>query len=405
MGWLSKLFGKDKKKSGGKKPSKLVRELPEEDDQEQYFREDMSVPERVAAMNIKPGAAKGAIERRDKRAEKAARKAQAEKEKNEKKAALAAKKKEAASPIKPIKTDKPATVAAKAESEVKPIQKAAPAPAAKPAEQKVEQKPTPAAKPIEQKVAQKPAPAAKPVEQKVAQKPAPAAKPAEQKVEQKSAPAAKPIEQKVAQKPAPAAKPVEQKVAQKPAPAAKPVEQKVAQKPAPAAKPTEQKVAQKPAPAAKPVEREEPQTIEATETVKVIESKSGKSGKFDIKKSKDGRYVFNLYASNHVIVATSQIYSSSQSAVNGIRSIIANAKRANLEDQTLKNYKTMPCPKWEMYVDRGGQYRFRLNAPNGSCIVHSQGYTTKSACRKGIDSIIRIADDSEIDKSYLKDLK
>ena len=126
------------------------------------------------------------------------------------------------------------------------------------------------------------------------------------------------------------------------------------------------------------------------------------TGRFEIKKSKDGRYVFNLYASNHVIVATSQIYSSSQSALIGINSVIANADKAPVEDTTLKSYETYGYPKWEIYLDKGEQYRFRLYATNGSCVCHSQGYTSKTNCKKGIESIIRSSRNAEIDKSYLK---
>lgn len=129
---------------------------------------------------------------------------------------------------------------------------------------------------------------------------------------------------------------------------------------------------------------------------------NGLSGFFEIKKSKDNRYVFNLYASNKVIIATSQIYSSSQSAVNGANSVIANAEKANVEDQTVKNYTSLSFPKWEIYKDKGGQYRFRLSASNGSCICHSQGYTTKASCKNGIESIIRTVKDVKIDKTYLK---
>ena len=132
------------------------------------------------------------------------------------------------------------------------------------------------------------------------------------------------------------------------------------------------------------------------------EPKQGRTGRFEIKKTKDDRFVFNLYAPNSVIVATSQVYSSSQAAVNGIESIIANAGKAPVEDQTVKSYEVKPYPKWELYVDNGGQYRFRLNASNGSCIVHSQGYTAKASCKNGIESIIRCSVNPEIDKSYLK---
>ncbi len=134
----------------------------------------------------------------------------------------------------------------------------------------------------------------------------------------------------------------------------------------------------------------------------ITASKPARCGKFEIKKAKDGRFVFNLYASNNVIVATSQTYSSSTSAMNGIKSVIANAERAEIEDQTLKNYTTLPYPKWEIYLDKGSQYRFRLNATNGSTVCHSQGYTSKANCKNGIESIRKFAHDAEIDKSYLE---
>lgn len=150
------------------------------------------------------------------------------------------------------------------------------------------------------------------------------------------------------------------------------------------------------------IRKSAPQKPEA-EVVKAEKAtKPSTSGKFEIKKSKDNRYVFNLYASNNVIVATSQIYSSAASAQNGIKSVIENAPRAAIEDQTLKNYESLPYPKWEIYVDKGKQFRFRLSASNGSCICHSQGYTAKNNCKKGIESIIKTVKNAKIDKSYLK---
>ena len=126
------------------------------------------------------------------------------------------------------------------------------------------------------------------------------------------------------------------------------------------------------------------------------------TGRFEINKSKDGKkFFFNLYASNKVGIATSQMYSSAQSAINGVKSVIANAAKAPIEDQSLKKYDILPFPKWEIYIDNGGKYRFRLNASNGNCVCHSQGYTTKTACKNGIDSIIRSSKNAEIDKTYI----
>lgn len=43
--------------------------------------------------------------------------------------------------------------------------------------------------------------------------------------------------------------------------------------------------------------------------------------------------------------------------------------------------------KFEINVDKGGKYRFNLKASNGQVILSSQGYTTKSACENGIESV------------------
>ncbi len=167
------------------------------------------------------------------------------------------------------------------------------------------------------------------------------------------------------------------------------------------------KINNSPSPAAKKTAKqikaddEAAEKISADKTSETV-SVSGASGFFDIKKSKDGRYVFNLYAKNRVIIATSQIYSSAQSALGGANSVIANAKRASIEDKTVSNYEEKGFPKWEIYKDKAGQFRFRLCAPNGSCICHSQGYTTKASCKNGIESIIRTVDSAGIDKTYLK---
>ena len=190
----------------------------------------------------------------------------------------------------------------------------------------------------------------------------------------------------------------------KKAPAKKPVVNKATEDKANEKKPTVKK-AEAPA-SAKKTERpiapvKETQAKEAA-TTPITDSKIAYTGKFEINKSKDGKkFFFNLYASNKIGIATSQMYSSSQAALNGVKSVIANAPTAPIEDQSLKKYDTLPYPKWEIYVDNGGKYRFRLNASNGSCVCHSQGYTTKTACKNGIDSIIRSSKNAEIEKTYI----
>ena len=43
--------------------------------------------------------------------------------------------------------------------------------------------------------------------------------------------------------------------------------------------------------------------------------------------------------------------------------------------------------KFELYKDTGGQYRFRLIAPNNEIIAVGEAYKSKGACMKGIESV------------------
>ena len=43
--------------------------------------------------------------------------------------------------------------------------------------------------------------------------------------------------------------------------------------------------------------------------------------------------------------------------------------------------------KFELYKDKGGQYRFRLKASNGQIILVSEAYVQKSSAQNGIKSV------------------
>jgi hypothetical protein len=53
-------------------------------------------------------------------------------------------------------------------------------------------------------------------------------------------------------------------------------------------------------------------------------------------------------------------------------------------------------PKFEIYKDASGQFRFRLKAPNGEIIAVGEAYTTKDACKNGIASVKENAPKAEI---------
>ena len=118
-------------------------------------------------------------------------------------------------------------------------------------------------------------------------------------------------------------------------------------------------------------------------------------GKFEIKTT-DAGYRFNLKAGNGEIIATSQTYKSLESCKNGIESVKKNAPVANLEDQTKEGFAEEKNPKFEVYVDKAGEYRFRLKAKNGEIIATGEGYKALAGCKNGIESIRKNAPDAEI---------
>lgn len=118
-------------------------------------------------------------------------------------------------------------------------------------------------------------------------------------------------------------------------------------------------------------------------------------GKFVIRRVNTG-IKFDLKAANGQVIAASGVYASESACRNGIGSVRKNAPIAGLEDQTAGGFETVSHPKFEMYTDRGGAFRFRLKARNGEITATSEGYTTKSACENGIESVRKNASDAEV---------
>ena len=119
-------------------------------------------------------------------------------------------------------------------------------------------------------------------------------------------------------------------------------------------------------------------------------------GKFVITASKNGGFVFNLKAGNNEVIATSQVYKSLDSCKNGIESVRNSAPEAALEDQTVEGYAEAKHPKFEVYKDKAGEFRFRLKAKNGEIIATGEGYKAKASCLNGIESIRKNSVDSDI---------
>ena len=109
-------------------------------------------------------------------------------------------------------------------------------------------------------------------------------------------------------------------------------------------------------------------------------------GKFVIRSVPTG-VKFDLRAGNGEVIASSEVYKAKAACRAGIRSVMKNAAAAAIEDRTTGSAGKEKNPKFEVYQDRAGEFRFRLKAPNGQQIAASEGYTTKAACLNGIESV------------------
>ena len=104
-------------------------------------------------------------------------------------------------------------------------------------------------------------------------------------------------------------------------------------------------------------------------------------GTYRVIKTNTG-YRFVLVADNGELLASSEIYSHLDSCTIGIESV-----KKHLDSQTADltiEATEISNPKFELYVDRVGEYRFRLKARNGAIILTSEGYKTKVACLNAI---------------------
>lgn len=96
------------------------------------------------------------------------------------------------------------------------------------------------------------------------------------------------------------------------------------------------------------------------------------SAKYEIKQAKDGKYYFNLKASNGQVILTSQMYKDKSGAKNGIASVQENA---NINDL------------FERKESSGDKDFFVLKAKNHQVIGKSQFYSSAAAMDNGIESV------------------
>ena len=119
-------------------------------------------------------------------------------------------------------------------------------------------------------------------------------------------------------------------------------------------------------------------------------------GKFVIRNVPSG-VKFDLKAENGQVIASSEVYSSLAACHRGIESVRKSAAAGHLEDLTDDQQASCPNPKFQLFSDRAGLYRFRLRSRNGKTVAISEGYTTKAACLAGVESVIRNAPEAPVE--------
>ena len=97
------------------------------------------------------------------------------------------------------------------------------------------------------------------------------------------------------------------------------------------------------------------------------------AGKFALRKTPKGKFVFDLKASNSIVILTSESYETRAAALKGIESVRKNGgNAANFEVRAAKN----------------GQPYFVLKAANKEVIGQSERYASSRNVKRGIASVM-----------------
>ncbi|MCA9304905.1 MAG: YegP family protein [Phycisphaerales bacterium] len=106
------------------------------------------------------------------------------------------------------------------------------------------------------------------------------------------------------------------------------------------------------------------------------------AGKYVLKKTTDGQFMFNLKAGNGEVILTSERYTSKAGAENGIESVRINSPHD---------------ARYERKKSTSNQPYFVLKAANGQVIGKSEMYSSESARDNGIESVKTNGPDSPVD--------
>ena len=116
-------------------------------------------------------------------------------------------------------------------------------------------------------------------------------------------------------------------------------------------------------------------------------------GKFLIKKVPTG-YKFDLKDKFGDTVATSEVYTTKASCLKGIQGIVTATPKAPV----VSSGEQVCTPKFEIFQDKKGHFRFRLLARNGKIIAISEAHMTAYGCNRAIETIRQIVPTASVEE-------
>ena len=133
----------------------------------------------------------------------------------------------------------------------------------------------------------------------------------------------------------------------------------------------------------------------AKDAIKSIKENAASKDQFEVREAVNGEPYFVLKAKNGAILGKSETYSSSANVEKGIASVMKNAAVSELEDLTAADAPKRKA-EFEMFNGKSGDIFFRMRAKNGRILFVSQGYSSKQAAKNGIESIVELAKEAEL---------
>ena len=72
----------------------------------------------------------------------------------------------------------------------------------------------------------------------------------------------------------------------------------------------------------------------AKKGIAAVQTNAADTAQYDVKQNRTGKYYFVLKAKNHLVIGTSESYSSEAAMKNGLKSVSKNGPKAKVEDLT-----------------------------------------------------------------------